>query len=72
MMFFWLCIPELKGRTLEEVDELFAKQVPARMFKSYVTTIQEEALAELRSHEAAGEKDPAAETVEDRRTGSSG
>lgn len=71
MIFFWLCIPELKGRTLEEVDELFAKQVPARMFKSYVTTIQEEALADLHSHETAGEKDPAAEMVEDRRTGSS-
>lgn len=65
-------MPELKGRTLEELDELFFKKVPARRFKGYVTTIQEEALAEIRSHEAAGEKSPAAETVEHARTGTSG
>ena len=35
MVFFF--IPELKGRTLEEVDQLFASGVPLRNFKSTVT-----------------------------------
>lgn len=47
-MFFFFCMPELKGRTLEEIDELFINNVPAWKFKSYKTTIQDEALAEIR------------------------
>ncbi|ROW01881.1 hypothetical protein VMCG_05570 [Cytospora schulzeri] len=72
MIFFWLCMPELKGRTLEEVDELFAKKVPARRFKGYKTTIQEEALAEIHRHGGIEEKDSAAEMVKDARAKSSG
>jgi hypothetical protein len=30
-------MPELKGRSLEEVDELFATKLPAWKFKSYKT-----------------------------------
>ncbi|KUI59800.1 General alpha-glucoside permease [Cytospora mali] len=72
MIFFLLCMPELKGRTLEEIDELFAKKVPAWKFKNYKTTIQNEALAELRTHGGIAEKSPPAEMVEDAKTGSSG
>lgn len=44
-------MPELKGRTLEEIDELFVSKVPAWKFKTYQTTIQDEALAEVRERE---------------------
>lgn len=29
----WLFVPELKGRTLEEVDQLFDNKTPTRDFK---------------------------------------
>lgn len=44
-------MPELKGRTLEEIDELFVNRVPAWKFKTYQTTIQDGALAEVRARE---------------------
>lgn len=31
----WLLIPEMKGRSLEEVDEMFEKEVPLRKFRGY-------------------------------------
>lgn len=65
MVFFFFCMPELKGRTLEEIDELFANRVPAWKFKSYQTTIQEEARAEVRRREGLEDKAPVAEMVED-------
>lgn len=49
MIWFFLFMPELKGRTLEEIDELFTNRVPAWKFKSYRTTIQEQAMAEVRT-----------------------
>lgn len=35
--FVWVyfMIPELSGRSLEELDELFQSKIPARMFRSY-------------------------------------
>lgn len=36
-IWVWLCMPELKGRSLEEVDELFATKLPAWKFKEYKT-----------------------------------
>ncbi|GAA5978614.1 hypothetical protein JCM11641_002789 [Rhodosporidiobolus odoratus] len=38
--FLWIIffLPETEGRTLEELDELFANRVPAWKFKSYVCT----------------------------------
>ncbi|CAI4214037.1 unnamed protein product [Parascedosporium putredinis] len=35
-VFFFL--PELKGRTLEEIDEMFYAKLPARQFRHYVCT----------------------------------
>jgi SP family sugar:H+ symporter-like MFS transporter len=37
-LFIFLCVPELFGRSLEEVDEMFMKKVPARQFSSFVCT----------------------------------
>jgi hypothetical protein len=34
-MFTYLCIPECKGKTLEQVDYMFQKKVPLRQFGSY-------------------------------------
>ncbi|CAI7595769.1 unnamed protein product [Penicillium glandicola] len=36
----WLCMPELKCRSLEDIDELFAAKLPARRFKDYDCTGQ--------------------------------
>ncbi|KAI7196711.1 hypothetical protein D0869_06110 [Hortaea werneckii] len=36
--FVWFCLPEVKGRTLEEIDEMFEKRLPARRFRTYVCT----------------------------------
>lgn len=38
----WFFIPELKNRTLEEVDQLFASGVPLRKFASVKTKTAEE------------------------------
>lgn len=65
MMFFFLFMPELKGRTLEEIDELFTEKVPAWKFKSYKTTVQEKAMAEVSKQEDPETKGPVAEVVED-------
>lgn len=39
-VYTWFCHPETKGRSFEEMDEMFMKQVPARKFKNYVTESQ--------------------------------
>lgn len=38
--FLWYYQPETRGRSYEELDEMFTKKVPARHFKSYVTEVQ--------------------------------
>jgi len=39
-------MPEMKGRSLEELDEIFAARVQARNFKSYHCLIREAARME--------------------------
>lgn len=36
---FWFQ-PETKGRSYEELDEMFMKRIPARQFGGYVTDVQ--------------------------------
>ncbi|KAK7966829.1 uncharacterized protein PG986_001106 [Apiospora aurea] len=35
-VWVYLFLPEVKGRTLEEIDEMFASRLPARKFRGYV------------------------------------
>ncbi|XTI89786.1 general substrate transporter [Cenococcum geophilum] len=46
-IFFYLFIPEMKGRSLEELDEIFATKVPARNFKDYQCVIVDQAMHEV-------------------------
>lgn len=42
-MFFFFLIPETKGRSLEEIDEMFVNKVPRREFKKYQCVSSERA-----------------------------
>ncbi|KEF59179.1 uncharacterized protein A1O9_04023 [Exophiala aquamarina CBS 119918] len=44
--FLWWYQPETRGRSYEELDEMFVKKIPARKFRGYVTE------AEIKSQEA--------------------
>ncbi|KAI0019703.1 general substrate transporter [Xylariomycetidae sp. FL0641] len=48
----FLCIPELKGRTLEEVDQLFASGAPLRSFSKIETRTAAEMYEEEVDHKA--------------------
>jgi sugar porter (SP) family MFS transporter len=37
-IFIFYCVPEYRGRQLEEIDEMFLKRVAARSFKGFVCT----------------------------------
>ncbi|XXG93821.1 hypothetical protein Hte_000070 [Hypoxylon texense] len=56
LIFFYLCIPETKGRTLEEIDELFANRVSVRKFKGFETSIAAEALKDVEGRSPGAEK----------------
>jgi hypothetical protein len=43
VVWFYCFIPETKARSLEELDEIFEANVPARRFKQYQCRIVEEA-----------------------------
>ncbi|KAF2206063.1 putative transporter [Delitschia confertaspora ATCC 74209] len=47
VVFFYLFVPEMKGRSLEELDEIFEAGVAARKFKQYECRIMEEAKHEV-------------------------
>ena len=40
VVYLWFCQPETSGRSYQELDELFAKGIPARKFKTYKTDAQ--------------------------------
>jgi hypothetical protein len=42
LVFYFFFIPEMKGRTLEEINEIFSARVPARAFSKYQCAIHEE------------------------------
>lgn len=43
IVFFFLLIPETKGRSLEEIDEMFVNKVPRSQFKTYQCVSSERA-----------------------------
>lgn len=45
-------MPELKGRTLEEIDELFERRIPAWKFKTTAANIGDEARREIKIRNA--------------------
>ncbi|KAK7027536.1 hypothetical protein VNI00_015170 [Paramarasmius palmivorus] len=49
IVFCYLFVPELKGRTLEELDVLFHEKVPTRKFSSYRISSAQSGLKETRS-----------------------
>jgi MFS family permease len=52
--FFYFWMPEMKGRSLEELDEIFAAGVPARKFREYRTVIREAARIDAVNAKGAG------------------
>ncbi|KAL4805907.1 general substrate transporter [Aspergillus unguis] len=55
VVFFYFFIPEMKGRSLEELDEIFAARVPARKFKKFQCLIGE--AARIEAANAEGKRD---------------
>jgi hypothetical protein len=48
VIFFYFFLPEMKGRSLEELDELFIENVSVRDFTKYATRIKEEAIQDVK------------------------
>jgi SP family sugar:H+ symporter-like MFS transporter len=49
--FLNVCLPEVRGRTLEEIEEMFNNNVPTWKFKDYVTHNAAEAAARMEQEE---------------------
>jgi len=64
--FIYLCLPELKDRTLEEIDEMFEARLPARKFRGHQCIISDAAKAKTIEEGAdMQEKGKTVETIED-------
>lgn len=50
LAFVYFFIPETKGRSLEELAELFDNKVSVRDFRTYHTTLLQEAVREVQTH----------------------
>lgn len=48
-IWYYFFIPETKGRSLEEIDELFEKKVATKDFKTFVTGIRGSALRDIKT-----------------------
>ncbi|PON21178.1 sugar transporter [Trichoderma gamsii] len=46
-LFAYFCVPEMKGRSLEDINEMFDKEVPTRQFRNYVLEHRAEGKAEV-------------------------
>lgn len=51
--FAYFCVPEMKGRSLEDINEMFDKEVPTRRFGSYVLEHKTESKADIIEMEKA-------------------
>ena len=56
MVWYYFFIPELKGRSLEEIDELFENKVPTHDFKSFETKILSKARKDVEERLGRDEK----------------
>lgn len=56
LVWYYFFIPELKGRSLEEIDELFENRVPTFEFNSFETKILDKALKDVQNRLNMGEK----------------
>jgi hypothetical protein len=52
-LFFYFLFPETKGRSLEEIDEMFVNRVPRKQFKTYQCVSSERA-REIAEQQADG------------------
>jgi hypothetical protein len=61
-------MPEMKGRSLEELDEIFAARTSTRKFKQFQCTIREEAAFDMteRTGIRVDKEGMVSEQVEDR------
>lgn len=48
----WFLVPETKGRSFEELDELFARGIPAWKFAQTRTSVQDDASSQLQGSRA--------------------
>ncbi|TVY82966.1 putative glucose transporter rco-3, partial [Lachnellula suecica] len=48
VVFFYFFMPEMKGRSLEELDEIFAARTSVKKFKDFQCTIKDEAAFDMR------------------------
>ncbi|KAB5542484.1 general substrate transporter [Coniochaeta sp. 2T2.1] len=62
--FIYFAVPEVQGRSLEEIEEMFDRRVPAKDFPTYVAEVSEVARAEAEKDLYAAEKTGAAVHVE--------
>jgi hypothetical protein len=57
--FIWFLVPEVQGRSLEEIEEMFDKRLPAKAFPKYVSENQEIARREAEKDLYGAEGDKA-------------
>ncbi|KAJ6083492.1 hypothetical protein N7467_007627 [Penicillium canescens] len=55
LLFILFFMPEMKGRTLEELNEMFAARVPTRKFPQYQCAMHEEIVRDVNAQKGGGE-----------------
>jgi MFS family permease len=59
--FIYFMLPDVKGRSLEEIDEMFRNRVPRREFQTYVCMEVEQARSDAALHAVVSDKSRARE-----------